>query len=229
MTIAPFIIEKDDKPEPQPVPPLGSRIIETDREGQIVVETIRSVEPLSTSTQPLLSSARPPRSTLAAILFGVGALGLAGMSIGDWLLNLANRHWGIAVAGAIFVGVTTLGAAIWILSEMVALRRLRKVDVFHLRLVTIGDDADAVRSLLNEIGRSLPSALTSEPFGRWSRAAPGYRGKESLDVFNKHVLAPVDEQAKALAQRASLGAALLVAIAPTAVADTAIFWPGHLH
>ena len=219
MSTTPFSIEVDEPvPAARPSAPSGPIILEDASTERMVVkhEAVLVPEP-----EPAL----PPSKGfhLAAALFGLGLLGLAGLSVGDWLVALADRHWTLAVAGGVFVGATTLGAAIWILSELGSLRRLRTVETFHERAMRIKDDERQTAALLDEVGRSLPSGKGSDKFDLWRKQAGGEKAKVALQVFNKEVLGPLDADAAALVRRASFDAMLLVSMSPTPVTDTAVF------
>jgi putative membrane protein len=209
----PFVVTADREPvsasinEPQPM------IIEAEEMGRLIIEA---------PPRPVAEVQNPASRGfgIAVALFALGLLGLAGLSVGEWLLDLADRHWAMAAVGGVFIGGMVLGAMAWIGREMAALARLRTVDDLLVRSATLGEDSDAARTLMEDIIRSLPSSVDPS---KWREASKGSRADDVLDLFNSMVLAPLDQQASTVVKRAAVDAAMLVAVSPTTLTDTAVF------
>lgn len=210
---------EEDKPQPTVTTiKQDGRIIEDTSNERIVVDAPKAVE----AVQP--SSPRSPRYRWPLILFSIGIIGWAGVSVGNWVIALSQTHWLIGVAGGVSVAAATIGALLWIGSELRSLRQLQTVDKIHSRLSAALNDAPASRSLIADIGRALPSTpATVSAIASWTRNAPGYRSSEAIETFDRMVLAPLDAGALALVRSATRDAFGLVALSPTILIDTMVF------
>jgi putative membrane protein len=217
MTQSPFILEESSEQHTATTVNQAARIIEDTSDERIVIDM-----PKAQAVQP---SSTPPRSyRWPIVLFSIGVLGWAGISLGNWVVALAETNWIIGLAGGICVAAITAGALLWIGSELKSLRQLQKVDKWHSRLSMALNDAPATHSLIAEIGKALPNTpTTTSAVAVWTRHAPGYRSGEAIETFDKMFLGPLDTKALAVVRRATRDAFGLVALSPTLIIDTVVF------
>lgn len=220
MSRPPFVIEEDSQQATGTPLKQHARIIEDTSNERIVIDAPKAVE----VDQPTSPRAPLSRYRWPLMLFSIGIIGWAGVSVGNWVIGLGQTHWLIGVAGGLCVAAMTIGALLWIGAEMRSLRQLRTVDEFHTRLSAVLNDAPATLSLIADIGKALPTTrATGNAIASWARNAPGYRSGEAIETFDKLVLGPLDAKALALVRNATRDAFGLVALSPTILIDTAFF------
>ena len=218
MSQSPFIIEEDQRQPAATTIKQDARIIEDTSSERIVIDAPKAAE----AAQP--SSSRSPRYRWPLLLFSIGIIGWACVSVGNWIIALSQTHWLIGLAGGICAAAMTLGALLWLELELRSLRQLRTVDEIHSRLSGALNDASATHSLITDIGKALPSTpATASAIANWTRNAAGYRSGEAIETFDKLVLGPLDADALALVRTATRDAFGLVALSPTIVIDTVVF------
>jgi putative membrane protein len=208
----PFAIPTECEPLAPSLQPRDAFTVEAEEMSRIVIETT----PLPV-TEVLSPSQR--KVGIALGLFALGLVGLAGLSVGEWLLDLADRHWALAAAGGLFVGATVLGALVWVGREMVALRRLRNVDELRVRATRIKDPRETLK-LLGDVTDAL--ATSNDP-AKWNETSKSGDAVGLINQFNRQVIEPLDRQAFLLVKRAAADTTMLVAMSPTTLTDTAVF------
>jgi putative membrane protein len=184
----------------------------------------RKVEPPAPPAAPDAVVVAPPRGgshpRLGRIfLTALGAL-LAGLLVLDAVDFLAAQYARSAALGALFsvlIGVVLVSAAALVLREAKAYQALRHVEHARARLLApeLGH-ATVIASLEEGFGGS-------EPFARFRAALHGGHDREQLvRLFAETVLRPLDLEAYQAVGRAARDVAVVTAVAPTALLDTAI-------
>jgi putative membrane protein len=209
----PIIFPCDREPDAPPPQPRDGFTEEVEEITRLVFEI---------SPQTVTEVRRPSQRKvgIALGLFALGLVGLASLSVGDWLLDLADRHWAMAAVGGLFVGATVFGALVLGGRELAALAHLKNVDELHVRAASIKDSGEAFK-LMEDVASTL---ATSADLSKWREAAKSCDAAGVTAQFNRQLLEPLDQKALQLVKRAAADAAMLVALSPTILTDTAIFF-----
>jgi putative membrane protein len=219
MTLRPFV---DDEPAtgPSETAP-AALLIETDDRDPVRPDAVTERAALIDGV--LVAPRRSPLRRAAVRLFALGLLGLAAIGIGDWLIELAARHWLLAVAGGVFAAATLFGVGAWTASEWLAIRRLQRAAAVHdlVNLAVAADDRRALRALLRSAGEraNAETALLE----RWSRMSADLPAVEMMADYEALVLAERDAAGLAVVRKAVRDTFGLVALSPTPITDTALF------
>jgi len=161
MSQSPFMIEED---KPQPTVTTINR-----------TEELLKILPMNALLSMRLRLSRPfsplrlvHQDIVAAHTFSIGIIGWL-VSVGNWVIALSQTHWLIGVAGGVSVAAATIGALLWIGSELRSLRQLQTVDKFT-PVKRGAQRRTSFRSLIADIGRALPSTpATVSAIASWTR------------------------------------------------------------
>lgn len=194
-------------------------------------------EPDLVTAPPPPATARRKRSPLAAIF--VSAFGaFVSLALGLWaesiIRDLFSRTEWLGWLAAGLAGIAVLAALAILLREIIALRRLRSMEVFRSRGTAIiaNNDAKAARALVQD----LSSFLAAKP-----ETAAGRRmlndlrddiidGADLLRLAETELLTPLDQRAQIMILDAAKRVSLVTAVSPRALVDLAyvIFEAGRL-
>ncbi|MDB5366731.1 MAG: uncharacterized protein JWM77_2658 [Rhodospirillales bacterium] len=219
MTTKPFV-EDEPATRPADIAPVAL-LIETDDRDPVRPDAVTERAAL---LEGVLVAPRSSRLRRVAVrLFALGVVGLATIGIGDWLIELAARHWLLAVAGGIFAAATLFGVGAWTASEWLAMRRLQRAAAIHdlVNVAIAADDRPALRVLLRSAGvRANADSVLLE---RWSRMSADVPAVEMMADYETLVLAERDAAGLAVIRKAVRDTFGLVALSPTPITDTALF------
>jgi putative membrane protein len=185
--------------------------------------------PVAQATEPLAPDAAPRRSPWAR-LFG-GALGLlASMVLGvwvyDWIAGLFARSSLLGWTGTGLLAAFAASMVALVARELNQMRRLAAVAELRERARarmeadTPGDGMAVIGAIL----RALPAQPdTAERVVQFRAMVHGaLSDRQTLQLFDRSVLRPLDERAQAIIVRAARDAAVGVSISPLAVLDVVV-------
>ncbi|MGE0719577.1 MAG: DUF697 domain-containing protein [Alphaproteobacteria bacterium] len=201
-------------------PPFGPIIIETEAEGRIA-DTLPEV----------ITAPPPPRAGLGRIgLAGVAILvfGLIAVDIAGFVVDQFQRGslLGWATAAVVAVGCGTVAA--WLLAEMRALSRLRRLPAVQARFAPAaveGQPREVVLAALDAAAGALGAApAVRAGVAAWRRQLQPHHGAlQAVALFEQTALRPLDEQAQAATRRAVAQVFAVNVVSPSAALDTVAF------
>ena len=199
------------------------------------VAAIDELEPSDGETQNALASlAHPERRPFrfGKLLFWSGGL-LVSLAFGLWLESLvtdlfARADW-LGWAGLALVAIFVLAVLGWVMRELIALSRLRKVADLRLRAEKALEDND------DRSARSLTTALIRHYAGRADTARGRTSlsahlrevmdGKDLLALVERDLLTPLDARARQLVSQSARRVSVVTAVSPRALVDVVfVFW-----
>jgi putative membrane protein len=181
------------------------------------------IEPPPPPAPPALLPAPPlPRRAARLGRWFVGALGallvgLLALDAVDFLTAQFERSWALGAVFSALIAAVVVTAAALILREASAYRRLRHVEHARARLLAPeAGPAHIIEALEEGFGRTAA-------FASFRAGLHGGHGPEHLLLlFAEQVLRPLDRDAYQAVGRAARDVAVVTAVAPTALLDTAI-------
>ena len=174
-----------------------------------------------------LLGARRERGPGRWLLAALGSLLLFAIGVGAWAFVaelMAQYEWLGWVAAALIAAVVLAALAV-VAKEIVALRRLERIDAFHRRAAAVlaSGDLSAARKLTDD----LSAFYARRPDTRWGREDLGARRGDVFDadaqlaLAERALLAPLDQAAAREVEAAARQVALVTAFVPVALADVA--------
>jgi len=169
------------------------------------------------------------RSPLAT-LFWTGLLGLIGLALTTWLYSfVTGLITSSPLLGALGLALTTIFLIAtfgYVLAELMALSRLRKVDQLQSKVSAALETSDTktAKAVLGALGR----LYRGRPELTWARdtlaaKAEGVMDADALiDLAESHLMAPLDAAARLEIETATRQVATATALVPLALAGVAV-------
>lgn len=214
----PRVIPGDEPRDARPPAAAGPKVVVTDDARPVVVAgPVPEAEIL------------PPRRRRSPLRWAIGGLVLlflAGLVTDAlaWVAAAFDHGTGLGVAASAVLALGVLGPLYWLGWELRGFFRLRALDALHVRAAA-ELDRDQALALVEQSIRLLPAEPASEAGEAAFRAAlaPHHDGRSVLNLARGELMRPVDVAAIKLIRRASLQAAAIATLSPTALTDTLLF------
>lgn len=211
----PVVFDREDASTPPPDPAAAPPVRDADApmpEGRAMQIAARL------GARPMSGPARLFWS--AAVAFAAFVLSLA---LWDYVTGLLARVPLLGGAAALLAGLAALGALLLVLRELVALRRLRRVDTLRgqAEAALSGDDAAAARAVVAALDRLYaPRRELAAGRARLSaRGAEVFDANGLIEMAERDLLAPLDAAARLEIELAARQVATATALVPMPLAD----------
>ena len=156
----------------------------------------------------------------AAGAFAAFALSLA---LWDYLTALVARVPVLGGAATLLVGLAALGALLLVLRELVALRRLKRIDALRRQAETAlsAEDMDTARAVIADLDQLYAPrrALAAGRQRLADRAAEVFDAAGLIEIAERELLSPLDAEVRLEIELAARQVATATALVPMPLAD----------
>jgi putative membrane protein len=157
-------------------------------------------------------------------LGGLVALG-AGLATAALIEDLYARAAWLGTLGAALAALAGLSLLVICAKEVVGLLRLASIEKLRARAeaVLVDDDRDAARAIVRELTAAL-SATPQLARGRGeleNHLTEIIDGRDLLHIAERHLMAPLDQEASRLVARTATRVSIVTAVSPRAAVDLA--------
>jgi putative membrane protein len=158
---------------------------------------------------------------------GVGGLVLLGAGLATTTLieDLYERATWLGTLGTALAALTAVSLLVICIKEIAGLLRLASIEKLRMRAdaALLEDDRDAARAIVRE----LTAALVATPQLARGRSelethlSEIIDGRDLLHIAERHLMAPLDQEASRLVARAATRVSIVTAVSPRAAVDLA--------